>query len=427
MKKRIKEFFVLFLFITISSSCVKQEVQMLELYKIEKDGLFGFIDSLGNEVIKPQYLFTSEFSEGLALVVVDTAYQNNLLDYSNCSNYLDSLEVRLETPLYYSDTSIVFKYGFINSLNKIVIDTTLTISQYYTKEVSEGLKDKTINLNNLIFHSDRALIQDTASLKYGFMNKEGRVVIKPQYWAAHSFSEGLSAVNLGATKLEKNKWGYIDLNDSIIIAPKYTDAYNFKEGLAIVYLAGSSDLDKKGGFKMSFNFLVINKDGNIQGTPLNSMIYYPHNYSDGYSVVEHRFFHQNLGYRFMNKNGDFTTDFDLIDVTRFGDGYAGVKTEEGWVFIDKQMNIKSGIYEDVSPFNNGFARVKKEKMWGYIDTTFQEVIPCKFDSCWGFKGSLAKVLMKSQALYIYGYINKEGKIVWQDMSHDFSKNTILDE
>ena len=41
------------------------------LYRIQKDGLYGFIDSVGNVVIEPQYKYVSPFSDGIALVVHD--------------------------------------------------------------------------------------------------------------------------------------------------------------------------------------------------------------------------------------------------------------------------------------------------------------------------------------------------------------------
>lgn len=40
------------------------------LYPIYKNGKYGYIDSLGNEVIKPQYLYASYFNEGIALMLI---------------------------------------------------------------------------------------------------------------------------------------------------------------------------------------------------------------------------------------------------------------------------------------------------------------------------------------------------------------------
>ena len=48
-------------------SCIQTPTN---LYPIYKDGKYGYIDSLGNEIIKPQYLYASYFNEGIALIIV---------------------------------------------------------------------------------------------------------------------------------------------------------------------------------------------------------------------------------------------------------------------------------------------------------------------------------------------------------------------
>ena len=104
----------------------------------------------------------------------------------------------------------------------------------------------------------------------------------------------------------------------------------------------------------------------------------------------------------------------LLSITRFGNGYAGVKIDStNWVFVDKRMNIISEEYEEVKPFNENYAAIKKDNLWGYIDTTFQVKIPCKYDNCSSFKKGLASFEIKREALMIEGYINKRGEVVWQ--------------
>ena len=48
------------------------------LYPICKEGLFGYIDSSGHEVVKPRYLYASDFKNGMALVVVDTMVRTHI-------------------------------------------------------------------------------------------------------------------------------------------------------------------------------------------------------------------------------------------------------------------------------------------------------------------------------------------------------------
>ena len=47
--------------------------------------------------------------------------------------------------------------------------------------------------------------------KYGFIDKNGKVVIEPQFDGILDFSEGLA----GAEK--DGKWGYIDKSDKLVI------------------------------------------------------------------------------------------------------------------------------------------------------------------------------------------------------------------
>ena len=54
------------------------------------------------------------------------------------------------------------------------------------------------------------------NVKYGFVNKNGEVVIPCKYDEARSFSEGIAAVRLG------DKWGFVDKkgNDTFSLVGK---------------------------------------------------------------------------------------------------------------------------------------------------------------------------------------------------------------
>ncbi|QZY57530.1 WG repeat-containing protein [Crassaminicella profunda] len=47
--------------------------------------------------------------------------------------------------------------------------------------------------------------------KYGFINKEGKLIIKAEYDKVRSFSEGLAPVKING------RWGYIDKNGEKIL------------------------------------------------------------------------------------------------------------------------------------------------------------------------------------------------------------------
>ena len=64
--------------------------------------------------------------------------------------------------------------------------------------------------------------------KWGFINIDGVIVIKPIYQDAFSFCEGLAQIKKG------NKWGFINLKGKIIIKPDYNKTYSFSNGFAQV-------------------------------------------------------------------------------------------------------------------------------------------------------------------------------------------------
>lgn len=389
----------------------------IKLYRIQKDGVFGYIDSLGTELIKPQYLYATNFYSDLALVVVDTNIIKSKYNYIGCKNYLDSLGYNIKYGRH-NDT-IVFKYGYINCFNKIVIDTTLLWYDTYNNNIKDILNNGDLDLSNRFFSCGLAVFQDSISKKYGYINDKGIIVVPANYISARRFSEDLAAVNFGKTNDGIDSWGYINNKGEILIKPRFSYAEDFSEGYAVTKMFKVQTLnDKDMSTEFNSNWIIINKLGNMIGEPLNGFFTRPIGFTDGICPIEQTFFAKSFGWRFLDVNGKYTTDFDLADITRYYAGYAGIKTNNGWVFVDKHLNIKSKYYECVNPFIGFLAPVKEDGKWGYIDTTFQTVIPNRFDTCGFFRGALASFKIKRQSLVIDGYINKKGDIVWQNEFYD---------
>lgn len=68
--------------------------------------------------------------------------------------------------------------------------------------------------------------------RFGFINSEGKAVIKSTYRSAGEFSEGLANVRIDGTH------GYINKFGEIVIAPQFDYATPFKWGIAKVYKDG---------------------------------------------------------------------------------------------------------------------------------------------------------------------------------------------
>ena len=68
--------------------------------------------------------------------------------------------------------------------------------------------------------------------RWGYVDKNGTMVIKAQFSDAEDFSEGLAAARVGV------KWGYIDRTGKIVIAPQFDDAAGFTDGLGRIAMGG---------------------------------------------------------------------------------------------------------------------------------------------------------------------------------------------
>lgn len=415
------------------SSCNQDK----HLWRIQQDGLYGFVDSLGNVVIEPQYRYVGNFIGGYACVVTDM------------------ILVEKERFLK-KDTLLEVKYGYINVDNEIVIDTTNIIQFRLEPDMEtfpKNFKEKkfgfrTFILNDLTLRSDRFLFQDKESSLYGYKDSEGNVVIKPQYYIAHAFQSGRAIVtdtiksddysNQEGFVKALNRTGAIDKDGNVKVKPEYVYITPFgRNGETWAsYISTNDD---------SFNreWVLIDKDGkNV--LPPNSMMGCIYNSSDSIYVCQLDFWNCTY-YTFMDRNGNFLSDYNhdgtlnipldgksqsevFSDVTAFSDGYAGIKGQyDGkpvWYFANNKLDSNFTPYDSVLCFSDGIAAVKEfvtdeafERMrsgkWGYIDIHANLVIPYKFDECGSFIGALAYFRNTGSTYDMEGYINKDGNIVWQ--------------
>lgn len=83
---------------------------------------------------------------------------------------------------------------------------------------------------HIFYDSNYAAVQINS--KWGFIDKDGKEIIKPQYEAARSFSNGYAAVRFG------NKWGFIDVNGNLVINYTFADAKDFTESGSVYVNTG---------------------------------------------------------------------------------------------------------------------------------------------------------------------------------------------
>jgi hypothetical protein len=201
------------------------------LFRVAKDGKYGYIDKIGRMVIPPQYDDAGKYSEGLAAVRVYLVISGQ---HSGKWGYIDKTGQMVIPPQYYWAYNFseglaavevqMDKWGFIDQTGKMVIPPQYSYV-FLNSGFSEGLAAVRV--------SDR----------WGYIDKTGQMVVPTQYGGADAFSEGLAAVYTGG------KRGYIDKTGKMVIPPQYTGAEEFSEGLAAVRVGDKSGyIDKTGKY-----------------------------------------------------------------------------------------------------------------------------------------------------------------------------------
>ena len=445
--------------ILLFASCYEKKNFDGYLYPIRENGLYGYIDSVGNRIIEPKFLWVSTFRDGLALAVVDTIYRE----------VLDSMAVEVgDRDSLINLFRMYVKYGYIDKRGKFAIKPTFVTYVTMPEKgfIVNDMTDCRSVLSRYAFHSRRALFCDTITWKNGYINNKGEIVIEPRYYYSDSFSEGLAVVwdavaeplytNKACLTPSKLRCAYLDTLGNPVTEFKYESLTKFRSGRGI----GKYKKIKKEEINFedtTFTYetystpqLLINKAGE-EIKELNFNFDYYGFSNDGISVSSDGIFirsivgKENMSYYFIDNNGDFLKplkglsdyqldslgkcddimqvlpdDVSILAATYFNDGLAGISPDKKhWFVIDRYLLVhgygEESVFEKFYVFNNGLAAVKKKGKWGYINRKIKEQIPCKYDSCglaypfleeifeYDIQGNVTKV----------AYINRNDSLVWE--------------
>lgn len=450
---------VLFLFISLYFfSCQNYKYRDIELYPIKENGLYGFVDTLGNKVVVPQYICVSQFLNHLAAAVVDTFY-----DYRADSTF-HKLRLGYAKEVT-KERFLNMRYGYINIENEFVIEPNL-IRRFKidgdTKVNSSILQDLTTKLS---FCEGLAPYQDSITQKFGFIDTLGHQCIPALYYNYRVFSMGKAAVQIFKCNDDEPvsdacfNWGYIDPQGQRMSDFIYKDLSSCINGRSFGTIWSlAKDQERKPRVRLNENgelefkdpefddsmpmqsvvTVMLDEHGNVIKNDLPSVYFYYNFTDDGIAVAEMR----NVEFlgpdcKFLDKNGNFLKPHEVpknnlyyigtlpdgshfTDVTDMCEGYAGIMAPDStWWFVDKNLNLYAPVnnipYDDVKPFNNGLAAVCQNGKWGYLDKEFNVVIPFKYD----WVGAAGKHLMRviqvneDSHVVIESLINRNDSIVWQ--------------
>ena len=233
------------------------------------------------------------------------------------------------------------------------------------------------------------LIPYKSGEKWGYIDKEGKILINPQFEEATVFIDGIALV-----RSADNKYGYIGEDGKYIVNPTYKYALPFSEGLACVVPENGKPqfIDKKNNVKFTVNTGEACGSFNDVLAPVK---------------VEDK-------YGYINKEGKMIINPQFDKALPFNEGLAAVATinkDKGEVlygFINKKGEIIiNPQFKYAGSFSEGLALVYDGKKCGYIDKNGKYIINPQFDNAGFFKNGMATIIQGS----MYGYINKEGKII----------------
>ncbi len=201
------------------------EKRIANIGLISDPGKWGYIDKTGKLVIPMKFTHAESFSEGFAAVTEGD--KGEFIDHDAKPVFNVPLDVTL---------------GFREGIAGVLYHGSVAYYDRTGKKISPPLGYGPES------HSfSEGLVPVEIKGKSGYMDRTGKLVIEAQFEDAEDFSEGLAPVKVrsdettwcppeesGSRKGFTMKWGYIDKTGKIVIPPQYESADAFSEGLAAI-------------------------------------------------------------------------------------------------------------------------------------------------------------------------------------------------
>lgn len=205
-----------------------------KVYRVSLNNKYGLLDNKGNQILIPFTSELSNFNLGLATYTQqDDKYGHNLYGIiKSDGTFLTKAEYALLLPRE--------GFGFLFTKNDQVglIDYKgKEIIVYNKKDIKQAIMDNVIRIDQGIinkqencspkgsYHKDLLKFEEGLTTtfkkigdcyKYGFMNKDFKTIITPQYDWVEEFKNGYAIIS------NKDKWGVVDVYGNQIITCKYT-------------------------------------------------------------------------------------------------------------------------------------------------------------------------------------------------------------
>ena len=281
------------------------------------DKKWGYIDKKGNQVIEAKYKYATPFSEGLAFVVVEDEYPTCINKSGETVFTLSQAEIACTfseglAPFCVAEQDLSneigwkLKWGFVDKIGKVIIAPQFDRVSCFCEGMSAFVQE------------------DPYGSNWGFMDKTGGIVITPQFDEVGDFYGGIAPFRNGT------QWGFIDKQGNYIINPQFADASHMMEQMAAI--------------KIGDLWGYCNKEGRIVVNPQFEDAFC---FSDGLAQIK-----QNEKYGYINNKGTFVINPQFSWAADFNEGIAFVKVGDKFGVINKKGEYTiNPQFDSISPYS----------------------------------------------------------------------------
>lgn len=344
---------------------------------IEKNDKFGFANAVGKVVIPCQFIDARPFNGNHTMVAQQKKEET-------VWNIIDATGKIVQSPEY--QDAGTFQNGFCPVLHKEkwgLVDSQL--------ELIASKLEYTFSDDNEKWSYARSKQGDPIAFskegKYGFINTQGKTIVKPKYDEAFSFVDGTSRVQLGG------KFGLIDPTGNEVL-PLTCQAieYDFVHNVTIITKAGKKGIYKAGKFLLPCEYNTIKLYSATSPTSGKTSVYAQitqnrltgiYNVTLQQSVIpckytsielKHNVFELNNGESFLTLEG---AQLSPTELEKFA---SSRQKENKYCLVGHDGKpLTAYIFDHVGVFQNGYAPVRIATRWGIIDNKAQIVIPCIYE------------------------------------------------
>ena len=351
------------------------------LFQIHYGRKWGFMDRNGKVVIPTQFYDVGDFFDGLARVVVLVGTDNYKTCFINEAGKT-VIPCNFDKAGDFSEGLAPVRvgrlWGYIDRSGKMVIEPQFQGAA----EIRDGLgrievwnriqcsgPTYTTNdfptylfvIHDMDFHLTSSCFAEHQ--RFGYVNTEGKLVIKPEFFIAEDFSQGLAAVRVEESA--ESKYAFIDKSGKVVIPGQFDQAYSFSEGLAAV----ETGFRAEGGKKVAGKWGFIDRSGKFVIQPRFELTL---TFSEGLARACEDFAD---GWGYIDYTGRFVIDPEYPEAADFSEGLAVVWDDDRAVYIDRFGKVVLRTNSGRWPFSDGLTVAGKDGKRVYVDKKGRVVGP----------------------------------------------------